>query len=172
MGVGNDAPEWGDLARGPRPDFDPMVDRLPGTSRQGWQEKASDAVENDCLRMFVPLLDPLNRLSFVPSPMAGLPFTRMPINMESRFQPQELRVLFLRRLWQPLPCGRPLNSRGLHRAACPLARSVGAPRFFAAERSRSGLPGGGGSGHNKRSSPGYGPRPPLSSRQQQIGGGR
>ena len=35
LGVGFDAPEWGDLARGARPDYDPMMDRLPGTSRQG-----------------------------------------------------------------------------------------------------------------------------------------
>ena len=45
MEVGFEAPEWGDLARGARPDYDPMVDRLQGTSRHGWQ-KASDAVEN------------------------------------------------------------------------------------------------------------------------------
>ena len=42
-----------------------MVDRLPGTSRQGWQEKASDAVKNDFF------LDPLNRLSFFPARSHG-----------------------------------------------------------------------------------------------------
>ena len=70
-------------------------------------------------------------------PMAGLPFTCMPITMESRFQPQELRgFLFLRRLWQPLPlssftcrCGRPLDSRGHHRVACPLAGVLGRRGF-------------------------------------------
>ena len=69
--------------------------------------------------------------------MAGLPFTCMPITMESRFQPQELRVLFLRRLWQPLPlspltcrCGRPLDFRGHHRAACPLAGVLGRRGFL------------------------------------------
>ena len=56
--------------------------------------------------------------------------------MESRLQPQELRVLFLRHLWQPLPlssltcrCGRTLDSRGHHRAACPLAGVLGRRGF-------------------------------------------
>ena len=72
-------------------------------------------------------------------PMAGLPFTSLPLSAETTFQSQEFRVLFLRRLWQPLPlssftcqCGRPLDSRGHHRATCPLAGVLGR-RGFALE---------------------------------------
>ena len=127
------------MARGARPDYGPVVGRLPGTSRQGWQEKASDAVENEFLVANVwPTLGPTEQalLRSQQGPMAGLPFTCMPITMESRFQPQELRVWFLRRLWQPLPlssltcrCGRPLDSRGHHRAACPLTGVLGRRSF-------------------------------------------
>ena len=131
--------EWGDLARGARADSDPLVDRLPGTSRQGWQEKASDAVENEFLVANVrPIVGPTEQALFrsQQGPMAALPFTCIPITTESRFQPQELQVLFLRRLWQPLPlssltcrCGRPLDPRGHHRAACPLAWVLGRRGF-------------------------------------------
>ena len=62
------------------------------------------------------------------------PYTCLPISPETTFQ--EFRVLFLRRLWQPLPmssftcrCGRPLDSRGHHRAACPLAGVLGRRGF-------------------------------------------
>ena len=50
----------------------------------------------------------------------------------ARFDAQVFRVLLLRRLWCPLPlsgaicrCGRPLDSRGHHRAACHLAGVLG-----------------------------------------------
>ena len=62
------------------------------------------AVENDFLVANVwPTLGRTEQALFRPQqgPMAGLPFNCMPITMESRFQPQELRVFFLRRLWQP-----------------------------------------------------------------------
>ena len=67
--MGFDVLEWGDLARGARPDYEPMVDRLPGTSRQGWQEKVSDAVEQRILgwECLAHSRTQLNWLSFVPS---------------------------------------------------------------------------------------------------------
>ena len=137
--LGFEAPEWGDLARGARPDFEPMANRIPGTSKHGWQQKASDVVENSFLAQTIwPTLAPPEQalLRSQQGPMAGLPYTCLPISPETTFQPQELRVLFLRRLWQPLPlssftcrCGRPLDSRGHHRAACPLAGVLGRRGF-------------------------------------------
>ena len=140
--LGFDAPEWGDLARGLRPDFDPAADQFPSLSRNGWQQKASDVVENVFLARSVwpTLAQPEQALlRSQQGPMAGLPFTSLPLSAETTFQSQEFRVLFLRRLWQPLPlssftcrCGRPLDSRGHHRAACPLAGVLGR-RGFALE---------------------------------------
>ena len=140
--LGFDAPEWGDLARGLRPDFDPAADQFTSLSRNGWQQKASDVVENDFLaRSIWPTLAHPEQalLRSQQGPMAGLPFTSSPLSAETTFQSQEFRVLFLRRLWQPLPlssftcrCGRPLDSRFHHRAACPLAGVLGR-RGFALE---------------------------------------
>ena len=60
--------------------------------------------------------------------MAGLPFICCSVSPQSRFDAQVFRVVLLRSLWCPLPlsgascrCGRPPDSRGHHRAACPLA---------------------------------------------------
>ena len=136
--LGFEAPEWGDLARGARPDFEPMANRIPA-SKHGWQQKASDVVENSFLAQSIwPTLAPPEQalLRSQQGPMAGLPYTCLPISPETTFQQQELRVLFLRRLWQPMPlssftcrCGRPLDSRGHHRAACPLAGVLGRRGF-------------------------------------------
>ena len=56
--------------------------------------------------------------------------------VESRLELQIFRVLLLRRLWCPLPlsthscrCGRPLDVRGHHRAACGRAGVLGRRRF-------------------------------------------
>ena len=108
-------------------------------SKQAWQQKASDAVENSFQAQSIwPTLAPPEQalLRSQQGPMAGLPYTCLPISPETTFQPQELRVLFLRRLWQPLPmssftcrCGRPLDSRGHHRAACLLAGVLGRRGF-------------------------------------------
>ena len=71
-----------------------------------------------------PRLDPTDR-ALVRSqrgPMASIPFHTPPVSAASRFDPQCLRVLLLRRLWCQLPlsfatcwCGQPLGSRGHHR---------------------------------------------------------
>ena len=142
QGVGFDAPEWGDLVRGVRPGYDPLVDDLPQLSTQGWQHFASEAVEASFLADTIwPRLDVPHQalMRSQQGPMAGIPFTCMPLSSESRFQPQEFRVLLLRRLWQPLPlsssicrCGRPLDSRGHHRAACSVAGVLGRRGFCGA----------------------------------------
>ena len=128
--------------RGVRPGYDPLVDDLPRLSTQGWQHFASEAVEASFLADTIwPRLDVPHQalMRSQQGPMAGIPFTCMPLSSESRFQPQEFRVLLLRRLWQPLPlsssicrCGRPLDSRGHHRAACSVAGVLGR-RGFALE---------------------------------------
>ena len=66
-------------------------------------------------------------------------FTCFPTAAHSRFDTQPFRVLFLRRLWLPLPssarncqCGLPLDSSGHHRAACAVAGVLGR-RGFAVE---------------------------------------
>ena len=65
-------------------------------------------------------------------PSAGIPFTCSPVVVESRLEPQIFRVLLLRRFWCPFPlsahscpCGRPLDVRGHHRAACGRAGVLG-----------------------------------------------
>ena len=100
-------------------DFDPMANRIPA-SKHGWQQKASRWKTVSWLSRSGQHLHPEQALlRSQQGPMAGLPYTCLPISPETTFQPQEFRVLFLRRLWQPLPmssftcrCGRPLDSRG------------------------------------------------------------
>ena len=119
-----------------------QADEFPSLSRNGWQQKTSDVVENVFLArpVWPTLAQPEQALlRSQQGPMAGLPFTNLPLCAETIFQSQEFKVLFLRRLWQPLPlssftcrCGRPLDSRGHHRAACPLGGVLGR-RGFALE---------------------------------------
>ena len=75
------------------------------------------------------------------------PWSRVFKHRSSWFRSSEPLLLFS----LTCRCGRPLDSRGHHRAAS-VGRSVGAPRIFAGERSLSVLAGGSWSGHNKRSS--------------------
>ena len=68
--------------------------------------------------------------------MAGLPFTCCPVSPQFRFDAQVFRVLllplvptsFVRCKW-PV-CGRPLDSCGHHRSACPLVGVFGHRGFF------------------------------------------
>ena len=64
--------------------------------------------------------------------MSGVPFTSFPASPISRFDSSVFRVLLLRRFWLPLPpstrkcrCGRLLDVRGHHRAACAVVRVLG-----------------------------------------------
>ena len=72
-------------------------------------------------------------------PGAGVRFTVSPTGFETRIDPPLFRTLLLRRLRLPLSmskricrCGRPLDSRGHHRAACARAGLLGL-RGFAVE---------------------------------------
>ena len=64
--LGLNVPEWGDLARGLRPDFDPAADQFPSLSRNG--QKVSNDVENVFLARSVwPTLAQPSKPSSVPS---------------------------------------------------------------------------------------------------------
>ena len=135
---GFDAPEWVDLVRGVRPGYDPLVDDMPRLSTQGGQHFTSKTIEPSFLVDTIwPRLDvPHQALMRSRNPMAAIPFTCMPLFSESRFQPQEFRVLPLKRLWQPLPlsssicrCDRPLDSRDHNRAVCSVVGVFGTSVF-------------------------------------------
>ena len=79
-------------------------------------------------------------------PGAGAPFTVCPTGVETRIDPHLFRTLLLRRLRLPLSmsksicrCGRPLDSRGHHRAACARAGVLGKARVCRGERCRQGV---------------------------------
>ena len=138
LDVGFDVPEWGDLARGQRPGRVPDS-RDPSEPPFGWQYLASAHVETTFVRGAMwPDLSPPDRALFRSQggPFAGIPFTCFPTVVEARLEPQVFRVLVLRRLWCPLPlsahscrCGRPLDARGHHRAACGRAGVLGRRGF-------------------------------------------
>ena len=75
QGVGFDAPEWGDLVRGVRPGYDPLVDDLPRLSTPGWQHFASSFLADTIW----PRLDVPHQalMRSQQSPMAVIPYTCM-----------------------------------------------------------------------------------------------
>ena len=105
--------------------------RLSGTSRQGWQEKASDAVENEFLVANVwPTLEPTEQFS-----ARSLGKTSVHVHAHHRgvkvsttgapgfVPPPPLATLAPD--FAHLPMWPTLDSRGHHRAACTLARVLG-----------------------------------------------
>ena len=88
----------------------------PGCTRDGWQHEAED--------LFARMDDPSKALlRSQGGPGAGLALSTCPVSRLTTFTPQLFRVVLLRRLHLPLTvrncrCGRPLDSRGHHRAAC------------------------------------------------------
>ena len=131
--------EWGDVARGLQPGQILLDDPMPGVARQGWQRGVAQHMEERLRTNIVwPRLDPPGQalLRSQSGTMAGIPFCCFPISMATRFEPQEFRILLLRRLWCPLPlcsascrCGHPLDPRGHHRAACQVAGVLGRRGF-------------------------------------------
>ena len=126
----------------------------PVLSRNGWQQKASDVVENVS---WPGRSGPLSRNPSKPSsrsqqgPMAGLPFTSLPLSAETTFQSQEFRVLF-----SSLPLATfasvfvHLPMRPTTRLSWPSSRSVsvgrgvGAPGIRVGKCSSPRLPEAGG----------------------------
>ena len=138
LDVGFSAPEWGDVGKGQRLGRAPE-NRDPTEPPFGWQCLASAEVEKTHLQGAIwPKLSPTDfaLLRFQCGPFAGIPFTCSPVVPVSRLEPQIFRVLLLRRLWCRLPlsthscrCGRLLDARGHHRAACGRAGVLGRRGF-------------------------------------------
>ena len=87
-------------------DGGPLEDGGPGLPSHGWQCEAAETVEGFFLATSVwPQLPDQDRamLRSQGGPMAGLPLTCCPTLLHSRLDAQVFRVLFLRRLWLPLP---------------------------------------------------------------------
>ena len=99
----------------------------------GWQQKAAECVDAPFVATNVwPILTNQEKalMRSQTGPLSSLPFTVLPTNRFSRFDPQPFRVLLLRRLHLPLSltarqcrCGRP--ACGHHRSACAVAGVLG-----------------------------------------------
>ena len=102
---GYDCPEWEDIARGLRQGQLSVDDSMPGVHK-GWQRGVATHVD-EAFRAGVvwPRLHSHEQALFrsQSGPMAGAPFSSIPWSSVTRFEPQEFRVLLLRRLWCPLP---------------------------------------------------------------------
>ena len=88
---------------------------------------------------------------------AGAALQTCPTCPLTRIDPALFRVLLLRRLRLPLPlfarfcrCGRPLDSRGHHRAACARAGVLGRRGFAVGTAAARICREGGGTSHNQR----------------------
>ena len=120
-------PSWLELAHGARPPS-PPADSDPSDWRTGWQHEAASRVEaHHRASVIFPGVDERERalLRSQSGPLAGVPFSTVPRNFDTRLEPHLFRVLLLRRLRLPLPptvhlcrCGRHQDSFGHHRAAC------------------------------------------------------
>ena len=135
-------PTWEDLATG-EVSASPEEDEDPNQPSAGWQSKAARKIEaRSFARLWCTLTDPKKALlRSRGGPLASAPFISMPIEKISRFDSQSFRLLFLRRLRQPLPltvrscrCGRLLDCFGHHRSACPFAGRHGFPSENVAAR--------------------------------------
>ena len=137
---GFEVPSWEALSDGLRP-HEPE-DHEPGDVKHGWQHEAASRVERQFLErdLMVRLTAPDQALMRSQSgPYSGMALSVAPAIFLTRIDPALFRVLLLRRLRLPLPlssrwcrCGRPLDSFGHHRAACPRAGVLGR-RGFAVE---------------------------------------
>ena len=103
--------------------------------RRGWQQKVAECVDTQFVATNVwPILTNQEKalMRSQTGPLSPLPFTVLPTDRFTRFDPQPFRVLLLRRLHFPLPltarqcrCGRPLDACGHHRSACAVAGVLG-----------------------------------------------
>ena len=138
--VGFHAPSWEELAHGVRPE--PVVwdaDFDPGLPLHGWQRIATIPVHGELVEGCVrPRLSQSEQALFRSQggPLSSVPFTCFPTSPLTRFDASLFRVLFLRRLWLPLPpssrfcrCGRLLDVLGHHCAVCAQAGVLGRRRY-------------------------------------------
>ena len=129
-------PHWQELADSP---FPREQDPKPSQSEAGWQERATEKLEQKFVREEVwPVLSDSTR-ALVRSqhgPLASAPLTALPTSKATRLEAQPFRVFLCRRLHLPLPlsmrtcrCGRQLDMFGHHRAACAVAGVLGRRGF-------------------------------------------
>ena len=129
-------PSWRELAMGARPGAPEPEHFEPGCTRDGWQHEVASRVEETFRAedLFARMGDPGKALlrSQGEDQVQGLALSTCPVSRLTTFTPQLFRVVLLLRLHLPLPltvrncrCGRPLDSRGHHRAACARAGVLG-----------------------------------------------
>ena len=107
-----------------------------GSQRAGWQHEAASRVDH--FRNDVLFTLPSSTRALIRS-HAGMALSATPTSILTRIEPHLFCIVLLRRLRQPLPlsarscrCGRLLDVRGHHRAACARAGVLG-QRGFAVE---------------------------------------
>ena len=137
-----EVPTWEAVWAGLRPGQS-EDDENPVQPKHGWQKPAARATHEDRVaRTVCPMLTSPERALWrsQKGPLACSAFMAFPTSRTTRIDPQPFRVLLCRRLHLPLPfssrtcrCGRLLDLRGHHRAACAEAGVQGA-RCFALER--------------------------------------
>ena len=129
---GFEPPSWRALAAGLRPPHDQEQEK------SGWQHEASSRIEQEHRESLFRVLPEPERalLRSQGGSGAGAAVQTCPTCPLTRIDPALFRVLLLRRLRLPLPlsirncrCGRPLDSRGHHRAACARAGVLGRRGF-------------------------------------------
>ena len=128
----------GDVARGLQPGQISLDNPMPGVARQGWQRCAAQHVEERLRTDIVwPRFGGRRCCALRVGPWQVFIFFCISISMATRFEPQEFRILRLRRFWCLLPlcsascrCGRPLFLRGHRRAACQVAGVLGRRGFL------------------------------------------
>ena len=118
------------LLHGARPSPRDPDEFEPSSQRFGWQHEAASRVEHHHRdRVLFPLLSDHEKalVRAQSGSGSGGAFSAVPSNNATRFEPQLFRVLLQRRLHLPLllSVGRPLVSRGHHRAACAQAGVLG-----------------------------------------------
>ena len=134
---GFEPPSWRTLAAGLRPPHD----QEDSSTKAGWQHEASSRIEQEHRESLFRVLADSERALLISQGCsgAGAALQTRPTCPLTRIDPALFRVLLLRRLRLPLPLsirscrsGRPLDSRGHHRAACARAGVMGR-RGFAVE---------------------------------------
>ena len=128
-------PEWDALLHDARPPLRDADVFEPGGQRSGWQHEATSRVEQlHRERNILPALAEHEKalLRAQGGSGGGRVFSVVPSCFLTRIDTHLFRVLLLRRLHLPLSpascfcrCGRPLDSRGHHRAACAQAGVLG-----------------------------------------------
>ena len=122
----DDCPTWTAVQEGLRP---PKVETAePGETTHGWQYHSSSRVETHFREDLVRFRLGRAHTALLRSqsgPCAGVHLTALPRHEETKWRPEQLRVLLLRRLRLPLQlgprscrCGRQTDTLGDHRAAC------------------------------------------------------